>query len=119
MTETLNHRLLKLLGVKYLNKVGCRLVTTEVWIIGDWSIEDQLTKDTDNKRVIDVVGLLEYDPTIHPADCYIKIRRRPTFQQTRQSLQAYLTFRITDRQHGAYMDIVRDQITQLTNLKND
>jgi len=189
LTETLNHRLLKLLGVKYLNKVGCRLVTTEVWIIGDWSIEDQLTKDTDNKRVIDVVGLydqplyqvvktypngyeekkrvgtkqvskgievkvsrqdfkngyvctglnyhylltpkdmvslreipkhvglLEYDPKIHPADCYIKIRRRPTFQQTRQTTQGYLTFRITDRQHGAYMDIVRDQITQLTNLK--
>ncbi len=191
MTETLEHRLLKLLGVKYLHKVGCRLVTTEVWVIGDWTIEDTMTRDTDKKRVIDVVGLydqpiyevvktyptgyqekrsngtkqvskgievkisrqdfktgyvctglnyhylltpkdmvslkeipkhvglLEYDPKIHPADCYIKIRRRPTFQQTRQSTQGYLEGRIVERQHGAYMDIVRDQIQQLTKPKND
>jgi hypothetical protein len=187
MTETLEHRLLKLLGVKYLHKVGCRLVMTEVWIFRSWDKIDDLTQKMDNKCVIDVaglydqpifrdkriyangyverekvgvrqvskgievkvsrqdfrngfvctglnyhyvlvpqnlielrevpshIGILEYDPMIHPVDCYIRIKRRPKYQKTTDSQKNILENRIIERQHGAYMDIVRDQINILIN----
>jgi len=185
LTETREHRLLKLLGVKYLHKVGCRLVMTEVWVFRSWNKIDNLTQEMDNKCVIDVAGLydqpvfrdkrvyangyverekvgvrrvskgievkvsrqdfrngfvctglnyhyvlapqnlvelrevpsyigvLEYDPMLHPLDCYIRIKRRPKYQETTDTQKSVLENRIIERQHGAYMDIVRDQINLL------
>jgi len=84
MGESNLHKYLKLMGIKYLDEQGCRLVATEIyirksasdlWITGDPDLKEKIdnhskyldidfyesrykqVKDSDSKWIIDVLGV--------------------------------------------------------------